>query len=157
MDKEDFTSKILAYEQTMYRVSMSMLKNEADCQDAVQDTILTAYSKINTLKNEDFFKTWVIRILINKCNKILNNRKRNPYSEDTYIEVSGEKEENIQRKTELRIALESLRPKIRIVMVMFYVEDFSIDEIHKVLKIPVGTVKSRLSQGRKQMKFELIC
>lgn len=157
MNKEDFTSEILAYEQTMYRVSMSMLKNETDCQDVVQDTILTAYSKINTLKNEKFFKTWVIRILINKCNKILNNRKRNSYSEDTYIEASSEKGESIQSTTEIRIALESLRPKIRIVMVMFYIEDFSVDEIHKVLRIPVGTVKSRLSQGRKQMKYELIC
>lgn len=156
MNKEDFTSEILAYEQTMYRVSMSMLKNETDCQDVVQDTILTAYSKINTLKNKDFFKTWVIRILINKCNKILNNRKRSSCSEDNY-NISDEKEESIQGNTEIRIALESLRPKIRIVMVMFYIEDFSVDEIHKVLKIPVGTVKSRLSQGRKQMKSELIC
>lgn len=155
MNKEDFTSQILAYEQTMYRISMSMLKNETDCQDAVQDTILTAYSKINTLKNENFFKTWIIRILINKCNKILNNRKRNFCSEDTCIGISSEKRDSIQGITEVRIALESLRPKIRIVMVMFYIEDFSIYEIHKVLKIPIGTVKSRLSQGRKQMKCEL--
>ena len=65
MTKETFTKLVLESEKTFYRVSMSMLKNETDCEDAVQTAILTAYEKLDTLKNEEFFKTWLVRILIN--------------------------------------------------------------------------------------------
>lgn len=149
MDKETFALKILDCEETLYRISMSMLKNEKDCEDAVQDTILTAFSKLNTLKNEQYFKTWLVRILINKCNKQLHYKKRNMPA--TNIEVVNNREQS----TEIKLALEKLPPKIKIVIVMFYIEDFSINEIKSVLKIPEGTVKSRLSKGRKLLKLEL--
>ena len=76
MTKDDFSLKILECERTLYRISMSMLKNETDCEDAVQMAILTAFEKLDTLKNEQYFKTWLVRILINVCNKQLNERKK---------------------------------------------------------------------------------
>ena len=76
MTKDDFSLKILECERTLYRIAMSMLKNETDCEDAVQMAILTAFEKLDTLKNEQYFKTWLVRILINVCNKQLNERKK---------------------------------------------------------------------------------
>lgn len=76
MTKEKFTALVLESEQTLYRVSMSMLKNESDCEDAVQTAILTAYEKLSDLKHEEFFKTWLVRILINACHKQLRFRSR---------------------------------------------------------------------------------
>ena len=67
MTKETFTELILENEEIMIKVAMSMLRNETDCEDAVQVTIITAFEKLNTLKHDEYFRTWLIRILINTC------------------------------------------------------------------------------------------
>ena len=77
MTRETFSNLILDSESTLYRVAMSMLRNEKDCEDAVQTAVLTAFEKLGTLKHEEYFKTWLVRILINVCNKQLINR--NPH------------------------------------------------------------------------------
>ena len=76
MTKETFTELIMENEEILYKVGMSMLKNETDVQDAVQTAVLTAFEKLSTLKREEYFRTWLIRILINVCNKQLRQRKR---------------------------------------------------------------------------------
>ena len=72
MTRDEFSKRVLESEQTLYRISMSMLKNETDCEDAVQTAILTAYEKLSTLKEEQYFRTWLVRILINICNRELD-------------------------------------------------------------------------------------
>lgn len=151
MDKQTFTDNILKSEQTLYRISMSILKNPTDCEDAVQDTILIAYSKLKTLKNDEYFKTWLVRILINTCNKSL--RKRSRFVSDEELGEMSVPDSTVN--TEVRLAVEKLKPKIRIVVVMKYIEGFSVKEIKEVLKIPEGTVKSRLAEGRRQLGIEL--
>lgn len=151
MDKNTFTEKILENEDMLYRISMSMLKNQTDCEDAVQDTILAAYSKLNTLKYEEYFRTWLVRILINNCNKLLRQRGR-VISDSNLPEAVVD---SAEISTEVRLALDSLNPKIRIVVVMKYIEGFSVKEIKQILRIPEGTVKSRLSEGRKKLGIEL--
>ena len=59
----------------MYKVARGILDNDEDAADAMQDTILTCFEKIHTLKNPEYFKTWMIRILINECNKIHRHYK----------------------------------------------------------------------------------
>ena len=154
MTKETFSDLVLGSEDTLFRVSMSILKNESDCEDAVQTAILTAFEKLDTLRNEEYFRTWLVRILINVCNKYLNDRKKitdiEEFQNSEKASVpSGEK------SVEVRMALESLPIKIREAMVLYYIEDFSISEIRKILRIPEGTVKSRLSKGRELMREKL--
>ena len=67
MDKTEFTAAVLSAEPTMYRVAKSMLQNEQDCADAAQQAILHAWERLNTLRRPQYFKTWLIRILINEC------------------------------------------------------------------------------------------
>lgn len=153
MTKEEFTRLVLESEETLYKVSMSMLRNEKDCEDAVQTAILTAYEKLNTLKNEEYFKTWIVRILINTCNKQLNSRKKivdiKDYQNTTQTSNFSPEE------LEVRLAVEKLPLKIRQVVVLYYTEGFSVKDIKSILKIPEGTVKSRLSKGRELLKIEL--
>lgn len=151
MDKKTFTDKILQNEDMLYRISMSMLRNQTDCEDAVQDTILAAYSKLGTLKNEEYFKTWLVRILINNCNKMLRQRGR--FVSDIKLPEAAENSAEIS--TEVRIALDNLNPKLRIVVIMKYIEGFSVNEIKQILRIPEGTVKSRLHEGRRKLGIEL--
>lgn len=151
MTKETFTKLVLESEKTLYRVSMSMLKNETDCEDAVQTAILSAYQKLDTLKNEEFFKTWLVRILINVCNKQLSHKKR-------FIDIQEYMETAVPSSDiniDVKIALEGLPVKIREVVVLYYIEEFSVKEIKSILNIPEGTVKSRLSKGREFLKLAL--
>lgn len=152
MTKEKFAELVLESEKTLYRVSMSMLKNETDCEDAVQTAILSAYEKIDTLKNEEYFKTWLVRILINDCNRQLRTKNRiislSEYSEDVPA-ISND------RDIDVKMALEHLPVKIRDVIVLYYMEDFSVKEISHILQIPGGTVKSRLSKGRKLLEISM--
>lgn len=151
MNKEVFTNKVLSAETTLYRVSMSMLKNDKDCEDAVQDAILIAYERLSTLKKEEYFTTWLVRILINVCNKQLKLRKRVFQAER--VEITNNV--NDYSDLEVRDMFENLPVKIRTVMMLYYVEQFSVKEIKEVLNIPAGTVKSRLSKGRQLLKIEL--
>lgn len=149
MTRETFTDLILDSEPTLYRVSMSMLRNEKDCEDAVQTAILTAYEKLDTLKKQEYFKTWLVRILINACNRQLKQkRKQTELCEYPQTLVSAE-------EVEVHLAIEKLPPKIRETVVLYYIEQFSVKEIKQILKIPEGTVKSRLSKGRQLLRLEL--
>ena len=150
MTKEKFTSLVLECEETLYRISVSMLKNEADAQDAVQTAILRAFEKTGTLKEEKYFKTWLVRILINVCNRQLKSKKR---YEDVICEVAVTEESS--QSIEVKVAVENLPLKVRQVIVLYYIERFSTKEISAILNIPKGTVLSRLSKGRELLKLEL--
>lgn len=150
MDKEKFTKEVLAAETTMYHVAKSILVYDADCEDAVQEAVLKAFSKLNTLREERYFKTWLIRILINECYRYKRGSKRLVPFDDAINEAAEEKD-----YSDLYRAVLKLKEPIRIVITLHYIEGYSVEEIGKILKIPSGTVKSRLHNGRKLLKLEL--
>ena len=120
MTKENFSQLVLASEKTLYGISMSMLKNEADCEDVVQTAILTAYEKLDTLKHEEYFRTWLVRILINICNKQLRRRGR-IISMDTGEYMTSGSVPSPAADTEVRLALDALDIKFRQVIVLYYI------------------------------------
>ena len=82
MTKDVFIKEVRDAEAMLYHISKSILKNDSDCGDAVQETILKAYEKLPTLKKEKYFRTWITKILINECNGIFRKRKNViPYEE----------------------------------------------------------------------------
>lgn len=154
MDANKFEQLVRDAQDTMYRVSMSMLKNEHDALDCVQNAILKAYENSHKLRNEEYFKTWLVRILINECKRALKTKSRTELSGDLPLpEISSR--DNPYLSLEIGQAINSLPQKIRLVVIMFYVEDYSIKEIKRVLNIPEGTVKSRLNKGRALLKENL--
>ena len=154
MEVKTFERLIFECEDTLYRVSMSLLKNEHDAQDAVHDAIIKAYENLHKLRREEFFKTWLVRITINECKRVLRQKSRFTDSCDVIFDVSSR--DNPYVSLEIGEAIDSLPQKIRLVMIMYYVEDYSIKEIKQVLNIPEGTVKSRLNKGRALLKEKLI-
>ena len=76
MDREQFTSAVLAAEPTLYRVAKTMLRSEYDCADAAQQAILRAWEQLDSLRSTRYFKTWLVRILINECSTILRRQQR---------------------------------------------------------------------------------
>lgn len=143
-NKEAFINLIEENLISMYRVAKGILLSQADIDDAIQNTILLSYKNINTLKKDEFFKTWLIRILINECNKIYNFNKK-------YIDFNEIKENYTNDEYEnfdLKKAIQSLSEDLRLPIVLFYFEDMQISEIADLMNIPVGTVKSRLSRAK---------
>ena len=148
MDKQTFQNNVLASEEMLYRVSKSICFYDSDCEDAVQQAILNAYAKLDTLHEEKYFRTWITRILINECYRV-NNLKSREVSFAEYALTSEAVEDNYSFVfTEIM----KLSPKIRIVVQLYYVEDYSVSEISSILHIPSGTVKRRLSKGRAKLK-----
>lgn len=152
MDKNTFAQAVLEAEPTLYHVSKSILKNDFDCADAVQEAILKAFSNLHTLKYERHFKTWLCRILINECYKITRRVKR-LISFDDYME-SAEFPAGAADYG-LYTAIMSLKEKLRLVVVLHYIDGFRTAEIADMLDIPEGTVKSRLSKARSELKLML--
>lgn len=152
MNKQEFTHRVLEAEPSLYRVAKSITVNESDCEDAVQEAILTAYDKLHLLREEQYFKTWLIRILINECYRIVRKRGTLVSFED-YMADSTVTDDGGDR--ELREAIMELPQKIRMVIVLHYIEGYGVEEIGYMMRIPTGTVKSRLHKGRRLLKDAL--
>ncbi len=151
MDKEEFTRAVLEYESTLYRVAKSMLGSEADCADAAQNALLSAWEKQHTLRDTAYFKTWLTRILINECRAMLRQRARFvPLEEEV-----AEGEIAPERDSGLYEAVMGLDVKYRVPFVLYYIEGFRTREIASMLKLPEGTVKTRLRRAREILRTEL--
>lgn len=149
MTKDVFIREIRQSEAMLYHVAKSILKNDSDCADAVQETLLKAYEKLYTLKQDQFFRTWITRILINECNGILRKRKCViPYEE--YMQKTRVFEE--KKYTHLYMAILELPEELRILVTLYYIEGFSQKEIAEILSMREGTIKSRLSRARALLK-----
>lgn len=151
MTKEEFTCQAEACRGTMYRVSCAYLRQEADQLDAVQEALLKAWKCRNQLKEASYFRTWLTRILIRECVNIQRRQKRMIPSEEVpapHIAENG-------GDTALRDAILLLPENMRIPLVLHYMEGYPVDEIAKILRVPKGTVCSRLSRAREQIKKEL--
>lgn len=153
MNRNQFTAQVLEAEKSLYHIAKSMLRNDEDCADAMQNAILHAFENLHTLRNEKFFKTWLTRILINECNHMIRSRKEQIPYEDYF-----ETREDVQQEdnSEVFEAVMALADNYRIPFVLFYVEEFSIKEICRILKLSQSTVKTRLYRARKLLKEKLV-
>ncbi|MDC7290526.1 RNA polymerase sigma factor [Blautia schinkii] len=152
MTRDKFIAEVRESEAMLYHVSKSILKNDADCADAVQEALLKGYEKLHTLKEDAFFRTWMTRILINECYKICKKNKNIvPYEE--YIQNAKLWEED--RYSHLYQAILELPGELRVLVTLYYLEGFSQKEISEILNIREGTIKSRLSRARRMLREEL--
>ena len=151
MTKDDFTVRILDMKKTLYHVACGILRSEADREDAVQEAILKAWEKRDSLKNDDAFRAWVTRILVNECYDICRRSGKVIVLDELPESVVPEDTEG----RELRDLIMQMDEIYRMPIIMFYIEGFSIREISSALHIPEGTVKSRLFAGRAKLRSVL--
>ena len=140
--------------QTLYRVAFGILRTEDEINDAISNTTVIVFEKIHTLKNEEYFKTWLTRILINECYKIYNQNKKIVYLETYDQEKLTYNDEYVD--DDIKILVRKLDKDLKDIVILYYFEDFSVKEIAKIMKIPEGTVKSRLSRARRELEKTLI-
>jgi len=148
-NKEAFSRLIMKNEKSMYRIAKSILKNDEDCADAIQEAIIKAYKGIHKLKNTEFFKTWLIKIIINESSRLLRSKNRLvSVNEIYYICEDNQLTEFDRNEIEVRHAVDSLDSDLKVVTVLHYYEDLSVKRMAEILAIPEGTIKSRLSRAR---------
>ena len=127
-----FTELMQLHERDMYRTASAILSQDADIADAMQETILTCWEKIDTLQKNRYFKTWMIRILINKCKDILRSGRRMICVEELPEQAAKDTVE-AEANLEWKEALWGLDEKYRLIVVLFYAEGLRTAEIGKLL------------------------
>lgn len=150
-DKEIFINNINKNRVKMYKTAISILKNEEDANDAIQEALYSAYKNYDSLREKSYFTTWIIRILINKCYDIINKNKKIAYIDDSITENTTGVEDSYNVESELDWILNRIDKDLKEVVVLHYYDDLPINEIADMLQIPKGTVKSRLSRAREQI------
>lgn len=136
----------------MYHVAKTLLYNDADCADAIQETIVKAFSKINTLKSDRYAKTWLIKILMNECYGIMRKEKRLVSLEDYMPEDLAAESEDY---SDLYEAISRLPKEAGLTITLYYMEGYSVKEIAELMETTESTVKNRLARARAKLRNEL--
>lgn len=150
-DAESFVALMQEHTNDMYKIAYAILSSNEDAADAIQDTILACWEKLHTLKHEEYFKSWLTRILINNCNAILRKRRKLVPTEGITDMQTGEECHGYEN-AEWQEMLKCVDEKYRIVLVLYYAEGFKIKEISEILRESESAIKRRLSSARKQME-----
>lgn len=146
-DQEAFAQLVNQHRQCMYATAMAVTRNEPDALDAIQETVLTLWLKLYTLKDPVYFKTWMTRILVNQCCSILQKSRR-----ESPMDILPEETAENDQDTPLDVAaaMKRLCADDKLILQLFYFEDLSIAQIGEVLGVSPGAVRMRLSRGRKR-------
>ncbi|MGL4449837.1 MAG: sigma-70 family RNA polymerase sigma factor [Sarcina sp.] len=149
-DKEAFVYLINENRLNLYKVSKGFLKEAMDIEDAISETIVKAYKNIKTLKNPEYFKTWIIRILINECKRIIKKNKK--------VVRIEEKEEGIEddyEDVDLTKAIDSLEDDLKEVIILTYYKEMTGEEIGRCLNLNHNTVRTRIYRAKKKL-YEML-
>lgn len=159
--KNDFALLIHQYKNELYRIAYIYTKNQDDALEAIDETIYKAYISIKKLRKPEFFKTWIIRILINECISILRKKNKIVLEKDNNkFEVTYEDSNLTFDYEELYEAINILTDKQRTAIVLRYFDDLKTSTISEIMGIPENTVKAHIRRGllslKKILKEEII-
>lgn len=148
-NEESFFKLIEENKVSLYKAARSILNNDDDIADAIQETVISAYRNIKSLKDDSYFKTWLTKILINKCKDIISKNKEililDDYKEEGYTQ-------EFLSKFEIEDMLNDLSKEQKLVISLYYISQFNTREISEILKESEGTIKSRLSRARNNIR-----
>lgn len=150
-----------AYHAILFRSAYLMTGNRYDAEDVLQDTFLIAFTKGNQVRRKESYKAWLFRILTRLVYQKQKESMRE-YPEEEIAKVADGKEttaslqEEVSQRLDLQRYLLELKPKEREVIVLFYYNDLSIQEIASICRCSAGTIKSRLFSGRKALKAKFV-
>lgn len=150
MDESAFTERTRACADRLFRISYLILRNEADCEDAMQEALMKAWSHLGSLKEQKLFETWLTRILINECKRLARKRAKRMEGELPDALATPEPKDK-----ELRDAIRALPMKYRLPLILHHLAGYTQEEVSVILKAPLPATKSRLHRARKQLRAEL--
>ena len=136
----------------MYHIAKSLLYNDADCADAIQEAIVKAFVKLHTLKDDSYAKTWLIRIVMNECYAIMRKEKKIISLQDYQM---NEQETESKDYSDLYEAIFRLPEQIKLCVSLYYMEGYSVKEVAALLDTTESAVKNRLAKARGKLKEAL--
>lgn len=163
-DINSFEILIKKHQKFAYNVALKYLKDPIDAEDATQESLIKAFRYLKSFNKNSKFSTWLYRIVINTCKDELrkNKKDQNNYSlnnDENYIDAIEDESyeplknaENSELGKNLHTAIEQLEVTYKDVIILCDMKDYSYQEISEVLEIPIGTVRSRISRGRKKLR-----
>ena len=151
LDRERFVAQVTELQETLYRTARSILRNEQDAQDAVQEAVTQAFARLHTLRDPAKFKPWLLRILVNTCYDARRRRRSTVYLE-AVEETLAAPQSDCEERMSLWSAVMRLPEEQKAVVTLFYYEDLPIRAISEVLGVTQGTVKTRLSRARGRLR-----
>jgi RNA polymerase sigma-70 factor (ECF subfamily) len=146
---ELFISLMREYRKSLFRLANSILRNDADAEDAVSEATVKAFQNFGRLRKPESFKPWMFKILVNEAYAIARKRRNHESLDNLRDDGAGEPPVDALA---IWSAVLELPDEYRSVTVLFYYEDMSIREIGRILNIPVGTVNSRLNRSREKLR-----
>lgn len=155
-DKEWFTAGVMEYQDRMYRIAFNMLQNEEDAKDVLQDALLRAYSSLESLKDPEKFRPWIMQILVNCARDTCRRRSRTASIQlEEYTDFLLCKENEDEPTLDniwLQEGLRQLDEKSRMILLLYYFEELEIRDISRIMGMTVSAVKVRLSRTRQKLK-----
>ena len=153
MDEREYQSRVSEYVPALYRTARSILRNDQDCADAVQEAVFQGWVRRNQLRDDARLKQWLMRIVINEC----RNVQRSAYKQLRAVEASVAelRTPSPPEAVDLEAALSELPEKYRLPLVLFYAEGFATREIAAMLEMPEGRLRQRMHAARKMLKRRL--
>ena len=149
MDKDSFAQELEARSGMLYRVAYTLLHDDDACRDALQDAALKAWEKRATLRQPQYFRTWITRILINTCYDTIKKRRRIVSLDEIREQASPPPD------LTLTLALAKLPERLRLPLVLCYSEGMSYQEAADALRVPVATVRGRIHRAKGELRKEL--
>lgn len=150
MDSNEFAIRAEQVKNRLYRIAISYLGGKEMALDAVDEAIYQGFKSIKKLRQPEFFETWLTRILINECKKELRKRKRE-ISYEELPETAVEEYDSLP----LKEAIRTLPTQLKEVIILRYLNDYTLEKTAELLKIPRGTVATRQRKALKLLKLEL--
>jgi RNA polymerase sigma-70 factor (ECF subfamily) len=148
-EKQAFCILIRSFKKAMFRTAKRFGLTDEECADVMQEAILKAYESLKSLRKEEYFKAWLIQIVVNESKLYLRRNKRIILT-DQVIEQAHDEIDYAQTMA-VNQAVEALESDLKMIVQLYYFEDLSVKQISNILKIASGTVKSRLHRARKHL------
>jgi len=155
-DKEAFEQLLILEEEKLFYTALSYVGKKEDALDAIQEAACKAYLSVGQLKQPEFFSTWLFRILIHECYRLLKKgQKMIPYEERELLNRLQQEENVVVNPIDLSEAIKQLNHSQQMAIILFYYYDLPMKDISEVMEKPVSTIKTYLHRGKKQLKREL--
>ena len=153
---EQFTECAKKYMDTVFRVAFNYLKSHSDADDITQNVLLKLYQSKKSFENESHLKHWLIRVAINECKRTLLSPWRKIEPLELLDDYASTLEFKTPEQSELFHNVMELPEKYRVAILLYYFEDYSIEEISRLLRISKSTAGTRLRRAREKLKLKLL-
>lgn len=148
-DKEAFAQLIDQNRQMLYNTALLVLRQEDDALDVLQDAILACWENLPSLRKDRYFKTWLVKILLNKCRDVQRGKSHFAYVEE--LPESGD-EPDWDTSMDVRRTMDKLGENDQLLLSLFYYDDFSVRQIADALSLSEGALRTRLTRSRERFK-----